>query len=649
MKRKLVTIITLCVLTAFIFSVDGGSVPTAKAFSFQQLTDLQKRLLSGFAELELNPAYDTNAIMAVSSQAQMRPNIANPSIPGGLTSYVPGPKGCIEIFGNNVKVNQNCVNLSDADLQGRSQSQNETSIAVNPSNPKNIIASYNDYRRGDGTCGVSYSLNGGLTWEDSTTPNGFTRGTAFGGVARQYWQAGGDTSVAWDTQGNAYLNCQVFLRGPGTTNNPDLSSAIYLFRSTQNNGASFNFTGRAVFEDYDTIGSTLADKPLMTVDNHIGSPFQDRVYVTWTQFAADGTGYIYGAYSNDYGETFSPPVLVSGDSPVCTNTFGIATPNGNCNENQFSDPFTGTDGALYVAYANFNNSLANSSDNHNQILLAKSTDGGASFGAPVKVGDYYDLPDCAAYQGGLDPGRACIPEKGPSTNSIFRATNLPSGAVNPTNAGQVVVAFGSYINRDSKEPACVPAGFSPFGLNLFDGVKTAGGCKNAILLSVSNDGGAAFTGTTTDPRTLLDITRQDGQKTSDQFWQWLAFSPSGKLAVSYYDRQYGDDEMTGFSDVSLTSSNDLVNFLTQRVTNVSNPPPTQFSGVFIGDYTGVDATDLAKGSVAYPFWSDTRNNELFLCPGTGVPGVPPQVCTAPAFNAAVANDQEVFTAAIRLP
>ena len=207
----------------------------------------------------------------------------------------------------------------------------------------------------------------------------------------------------------------------------------------------------------------------------------------------DGTGYIYGAYSNDYGEHFSPPVLVSTDSPLCTNTFGIATPNGNCNENQFSDPFTGPDGALYVAYANFNNSLANSSDNHNQILLVKSTDGGATFGAPVKVGDYYDLPDCATYQGWA--GRLVGPA---FLKKVHNQFNLPSyqltfwrGKPDKCQA-RWLLPFGSYINQDSQEPACTPAGFSPFGLNLFDGVKTAGGCKNAILLSVSNDGGATF-------------------------------------------------------------------------------------------------------------------------------------------------------------
>ena len=43
---------------------------------------------------------------------------------------------------------------------------------------------------------------------------------------------------------------------------------------------------------------------------------------------------------------------------------------------------------------------------------------------------------------------------------------------------------------------------------------------------------------------------------ADQFWQWAAFDPHGRLAVSYYDRGYGDDETTGFSDVSLSGSRD---------------------------------------------------------------------------------------------
>ena len=114
-----------------------------------------------------------------------------------------------------------------------------------PERQARIVASQNDYRRGDGNCYTGFSGDGGATWTDSTPPMGFTRGDAFGGFARQYWQAGGDTSVAWDTKGNAYLSCQMFMRGTAVSNNPDQSSAFYVFRSTGTGGASWNFPGAA--------------------------------------------------------------------------------------------------------------------------------------------------------------------------------------------------------------------------------------------------------------------------------------------------------------------------------------------------------------------------------------------------------------------
>jgi hypothetical protein len=382
----------------------------------------------------------------------------------------------------------------------------------------------------------------------------------------------------------------------------------------------------------------------MTVDNNPNSPFRDRVYVTWTQFAADGSAYIYEVHSNDYGQTFSSPVVVSTTSPLCVNTFGAGTPFGTCNENQFSDPFVGPDGALYVAYNNFNNSLSSAADNHNQVLLSKSTDGGNTFSAPVLVGNYNDLPDCAAYQGGQDAGRACIPEKGSAQNSVFRATNYPSGAVNPAT-GQVVVTFGSYINADSN-PAngCVPAGLSPFGNNLYTGVKTPGACNNKILMSVSDNGGTSFNGNVTDPTTLPVVNTASGQATTDQWWQWAAFTPSGTLVTSYYDRQYGSDETTGNMDFSTSVSKNMSSFKVRRVTSGSMPLPTQFpdaqgNSVFFGDYTGLSAV-----SGAHPIWMDTRNPDVAVCPGTAVPGVPPQLCSFTSVpGGPVANDQEIYT------
>ena len=86
--------------------------------------------------------------------------------PGGapMTYFPASQSGCAARCGNNVKVNQNCLNISDPNLQGRAQANNEPSISVNPFNPRHLVASDNNYLRGDGTCGAHYSLNGGRSW-----------------------------------------------------------------------------------------------------------------------------------------------------------------------------------------------------------------------------------------------------------------------------------------------------------------------------------------------------------------------------------------------------------------------------------------------------------------------------------------------------
>ena len=657
MRRSKLLFALVPVTALLAVSQGGGIQPTVvHAFDPTKAPEIQDRLLDSVGGMEYGLA-------------------GSNSNGAKLGNYQPSSaSGCANSIQGNIKVNQNCLNITDADLQGRGQAQNETSIATDPTNSKNLVASSNDYRRGDGNCYSEFSSNGGQTWTDSTPPMGFTRGTGYaaggGNVAREYWQSGGDTSVAYDTKGNAYLSCQMFQRGAGTTNNPDLSSAFFVFRSTGNNGASWNFPARPVAQAANQDGNQpvpFLDKQLMTVDNHVGSPFQDRIYVTWTSFAPDGTSYIYGAWSNNYGESFSAPVVVSGSTPACAFTYGFATPNGPCNENQFSQPFTGSDGALYVAWANFNNAEVaaaqnGGADNRNQMLLAKSTDGGKTFSTPVRVGYYFDLPDCSALTGA---GRACVPEKSSTTtHSIFRAVNYPSGAVNPTNPGQVVVTFGSYINKDSKESnGCTPAGIDPNqGTNIYTGTKTPGACNNDILVSVSSNGGASFSNATTDPRTAPDLTTKGAQTTTDQWWQWAAFTSKGDLAVSYYDRQYGNDETTGWSDVSLTavSAHDQgdgqgnhqapsdAHLQTVRVTSSSMPPPTQFGGVFFGDYTGL----TTSGNNAVPLWMDTRSTDLFLCPGTGTAGHAPSLCTATEGTGPqqglTANDQDIFTALVNV-
>jgi len=637
-RSRLSVILSLVALTSIVsglvFFMGTGMSPhaaVAKGLTSSGLSPIQKRFVSGLIGSELNslPSGRTRASTAARG-----------------TFSETSSTGCIQNHGNNVAVGQNCLDIADVDFQGRAQVQTEPTVAEDPLHPGHLVTSFNDYRNGDSSCGSAFSQDGGQSWTDTTVPIGFSKGATFGGD-REYWQVSGNTSAAWDTKGNAYLTCEAFMRGPGVTNNPDGSTAFYLFRSTGNGGASWNFPGHAIAELFTQEPEVLLDRPRMAIDDRIGSPFQDRIYVSWTTLAEDGSFYIFEAHSTDYGQSFSAPVLVSSSSSLCVNNLGTPTPHGSCNASEFSLPFTGPDGALYVVYNNFNAILNDANDNHFQILLSKSTDGGETFSSPVLAGSYYDLPDCATYQGGQNEGVNCLPEKGASQKSVFRAANFAAGSVNPIT-GAVVVVFGSYINQFSNPTTgCIPGGFTGEGDVLYTGVKTAGACTNKILESVSTNGGASFNGNVADPTTMPVVNTAPGQRATDQWFPAVTFTNDGKLEVSYYDRQYGQDETNGSFDVSLSGSRDLRHFEVTRITSSSLPAPTQFpsaqgNGTFMGDYIGVVAD-----TYVHVLWTDTRTADLALCPGTGVTGVPPRVCTFTSVpNGPQANDQVVFATSL---
>jgi len=388
---------------------------------YNDLTKTQQRLLSGFASAEVDQARG-----ALSPKtARTAPQRYRPSAGTSGNFYVPsGSRGCEYTLRGDVNMDTDCQNVTDVGLEGRGQAQNETFISQDHNRPGNLLSSSNDYRRGDGGCFGYYSLDNGRTFQDVATPFGFTSGAAYG-AARQYWTAGGDTSNAFDTRGNAYQSCQVFNRGVPASSNPDLSVALIVLRSTGNHGASYTFPARVVTEEPDVKGTgttPFLDKQLLTVDNHKDSRFRDRVYVTWTTFAPDGSAYIYESHSANYAESWSPPVRVSAANPgLCKTNPGRpidadargggdeadepAPAPGQCWANQDSQPFTAPDGTLYVLWTNYNNAVTGT-DNRNQILLAKSTDGGSTFSAPTRVTDFYDLPDCVTYTGQDAPARA---------------------------------------------------------------------------------------------------------------------------------------------------------------------------------------------------------------------------------------------------
>ena len=184
-------------------------------------------------------------------------------------------------------------------------------------------------------------------------------------------------------------------------------------------------------------------------------------------------------------------------------------------------------------------------DNRNQVLLARSTDGGASFSAPVKVGDYYDLPDCDTYQGaGADPlPRLRAGEGRPATTRCSAPSTTRSARSTRPTPNRVVVTFGSYINRNSNETR----GCTPDRLrrrrhqHSTPGSRTAAATTTSSTASPTNRG-ASFSGTTIDPRQLPVVTDQPGAGQHRPVLAGRQRSPrTGTLVVSYYDRSYGDD------------------------------------------------------------------------------------------------------------
>src|SRR5437899_5385732 len=95
---------------------------------------------------------DALAVSSAGARAQPRASASQALAPTATSG------GCADHSATNYRVNQECTNQSATGFLGRGSSQNETAVAVNPTNSNNVIISQNDYRNGDEACGVDFSL-----------------------------------------------------------------------------------------------------------------------------------------------------------------------------------------------------------------------------------------------------------------------------------------------------------------------------------------------------------------------------------------------------------------------------------------------------------------------------------------------------------
>lgn len=231
--------------------------------------------------------------------------------------------------GVDVKVNQ--------DLSG--QPQNETSLAVNPRDPLNLVGSANDFRTGRLQPGHYTSFDGGKKWVGGVFP------------IKAGFVYAGDACVAFDDLGNAYEAAMQYYSAAG--------SALYLYRSADG-GAHWD-SGTLIDID------PTDDKPAIAVDLS-GGPYHGRVTVTWWRVGTASGDHIYVSSSADQGASWSMPQRIND----ATSVHAVAP-----------DVAVGAGSAIYVMWAD---RLLH------RIYVDRSFDGGAHWGNDILISAYDQVP-----------------------------------------------------------------------------------------------------------------------------------------------------------------------------------------------------------------------------------------------------------------
>ena len=215
---------------------------------------------------------------------------------------------------------------------GTNSTQSELSIDIHPLNPAIMFASANATNWPFSTIygtGVYWTTNGGTNWTGFNNP--------------PFGTNSGDPASAIGTNGYFYEGYISSSGGMGVS-------------TSTNNGLTWtSSTASSMSSD---------DKNHLMVDKKVGSPFENRLYNTWTDFnfGSSTENQVVLKYSTNFGSSWSALVNLSGSLNPGSHAQG-------CNVQ------TGPNGEVYVTFAIYDGWPGG----EDAIGFAKSTDGGTTW------------------------------------------------------------------------------------------------------------------------------------------------------------------------------------------------------------------------------------------------------------------------------
>jgi len=430
------------------------------------------------------------------------------------------PPDATDVIGGKTATAGANLRISGAQTTSRS----ESAITINVNNPTQILAASNSISSG-GKQAIFYSSNSGATWGQTVLSPFFT-GDAFHS----------DPTADWTSDGNAW-SLTIGINNAG--------SKLHM-RSYKSTTGGSTWATDATFSGT----QTATDKEMLWVDHSATSAFKDTLYSCWHN---NNVGYVNRRTASSWGTAIK-----------VTGTESTGTPIGcDIRSNSAGDVFT------------FWPTTGNS-----KIVVAKSTNGGFSWGAGKVVATTFDSYDIGV----------------PSFASR-RALIYTSGAA--YKSGTTDNVYVSWVDQTGVSGCNSPAN-EP-------GTNAASTCKSRVWFSRSTDGGTTW-------GTPIMINNQAGK--NDQFNQWLAVdSNNGKIGIMYYDtvndanRKKTDVYYQSSADGGVTWSAALKVTTAQTDETVAGAD----SGNQYGDYNGLSGY---LGNFL-PSWTDRRNNakeEIWTAP-----------------------------------